>query len=649
MAWDDNLEGPGLEFASSEAARLRALAGPGTGKTHALLRRIARLLETGHPGAELLVVTFARTAAQDLVDKLRRLGEQEERYREVKARTLHSYCFAVLSSEGFLRASDRVPRIALEFERDFVLQDLQGEFDHTLTGRRELTNAFEAAWARLQTEHPGQPVDGLDQRFQDAMVAALRWHKGMLVGEVVPLTLAYLRQNPNAAERQGYSQVLADEYQDLNRAEQVLIDLLSADVDLAIVGDDDQSIYSFKHANPEGIREFDQSHPGTVDVQFTECRRCPDSVVTLAQTLIQRNPGRIRGPLIARAGNPQGEIHNVQWRSIDEEADGIATFVQQKVQEGIDPGMCLVLANSRRIGYAIRDAVQARGIEIRSFFREQAVESVIAQEKLTLLTLLATPDDRLALRSWLGLSSSTALVGSYRAALHAARERGTSVAAILQALDAEEIRVPRTAHAVARWRNLQAQLEPLHPLREDLRAVVDAILPGAGMDTGEDDLALLRRTAISCIDETESLAELPSLIRYRIGQPEVPLETPYARVMSFHKSKGLTADLVVLAGLVDGLMPRVKQNVTEEERRAELEEQRRVFFVGMTRTARILVFSSYSQLSSGVAQNLRARRGRYIPRDQAYVTFASPFLEETGRTLPGAVRGRDWLAAVGYV
>jgi DNA helicase-2/ATP-dependent DNA helicase PcrA len=322
LAWDDNLEGPGREFAANEAARLRALAGPGTGKTHSLLRHIARLLEAGLRGTELLVLTFARTAAHDLEDKLRRLGEQDERYREIRARTLHAYAFGVLGGEGFLRASDRVPRIALEFERDFLLQDLQGAFDHTLTGRRELTKAFEAAWARAQTDHPGQPVDGLDQSFQDALLGALRWHKAMLVGEVVPLTLAYLRQNPNAPERHGFSHVLVDEYQDLNKAEQVLIDLLSENADLAIIGDDDQSIYAFKHANPEGIREFAQSHPGTADVRFTECRRCPHSVVTLAQTLIQRNPGRIRGLLTARAENPQGDVYNVQWRSIDEEALG---------------------------------------------------------------------------------------------------------------------------------------------------------------------------------------------------------------------------------------------------------------------------------------------------------------------------------------
>ena len=241
-----------------------------------------------------------QNAALDLEDKLQRLPD--ERYREVKARTLHAYCFGVLTGEGFLQASDRVPRIALEFERDFLLQDLEGEFNHTLTGRRELTKAFEAAWARVQTDHLGQPIDGLDQSFQDALISSLRWHNAMLVGELVPLTLAYLRQNPDVPERQGYSHVLVDEYQDLNKAEQVLIDLLSENGDLAIIGDDDQSIYRFKHANPDGIRDFAATHEGAVDVSLTECRRCPHRVVALAQTLIQRNPGPDTWPPYGKGG-----------------------------------------------------------------------------------------------------------------------------------------------------------------------------------------------------------------------------------------------------------------------------------------------------------------------------------------------------------
>src|SRR5919198_1854050 len=188
---------PSEVFAASPAACLRALAGPGTGKTFALIRRLARLLDDGVAARRILVVTFARTAARDLVAAVARLGEAAA--EELVPRTLHSYCFSVLGRERVLQATGRVPRIALEFERTLLLADLERPLG-TLTDRRKLVLAFEAAWARLQSEDPGQPVAGLDQAFQDALLRSLRWHRAMLVGEVVPVALSYLRNNPQADE-----------------------------------------------------------------------------------------------------------------------------------------------------------------------------------------------------------------------------------------------------------------------------------------------------------------------------------------------------------------------------------------------------------------------------------------------------------------
>src|SRR5439155_26252261 len=162
------------------------------------------------------------------------------------------------------------------------LVDLDGAFGG-LRDRRTMAVDFESAWARRQTDEPGQPVEGLDQAFQDELLSWLRWHQAMLVGELVPIALSYLRHNPQSSELIAYDHVLVDEYQDLNRAEQGLIDLLGEHGSLAVVGDDDQSIYSFKSAHPEGIRTFDTTHPGTVDVKLELCRRCPTGVVELAR------------------------------------------------------------------------------------------------------------------------------------------------------------------------------------------------------------------------------------------------------------------------------------------------------------------------------------------------------------------------------
>jgi superfamily I DNA/RNA helicase len=113
--------------------------------------------------------------------------------------------------------------------------------------------------------------------------------------------------------------------------------------------------------------------------------------------------------------------------------------------------------------------------------------------------------------------------------------------------------------------------------------------------------------------------------------------------MSLHKSKGLTAELVVVAGLVEGMLPRIDRAASPEKQEADLQEQRRLFFVGITRTMNILVLSSYATLDFATAMSLGARVGaRLGGPDAPYRVFASSFLGELGAELPRAIRGEDW-------
>jgi superfamily I DNA/RNA helicase len=158
----------------------------------------------------------------------------------------------------------------------------------------------------------------------------------MLIGEVVPEALAYLRHNPSSREFSAFDHVLVDEYQDLNRAEHALLDHLIRDCCYAIFGDEDQSIYSFRWAHPAGIAEFDQTHPGTQDYQLDECRRCPTRVVEMANYLIRHNHTAASLPrLLPRAGNASGDVHIVQWGGLDEEAQGVTQFVRILVGERV--------------------------------------------------------------------------------------------------------------------------------------------------------------------------------------------------------------------------------------------------------------------------------------------------------------------------
>lgn len=172
-------------------------------------------------------------------------------------------------------------------------------------------------------------------------------------------------------------------------------------------------------------------------------------------------------------------------------------------------------------------------------------------------------------------------------------------------------------------------------MTDDRDELVDRLLP-----EGNEELEMLRDAALEQLPGAADLPGFADSLRYGVAQRETPLEATEVRVMSMHASKGLTADLVVLAGVVEGIVPRIDFDAHPLEQEAQREEQRRLFFVGMTRTTRILVFSTYSQLDAATAFRLQVARGQRI--GESFRTFASTFLDELGEELPEAVRGEEW-------
>src|SRR5262249_30296787 len=182
---------------------------------------------------------------------------------KVKTGTLHSYCFEVLAKNDVFGVTGRVPRPLLDLEVRFLIEDIKGDPFGQVRDCRKRLQGLNSAWARLQHEEPGWCSGPVDQQFSAAILAWLKFHRSMLIGEVVPELLKYLRQNPASPYRGAFAHVLVDEYQDLNRAEQDLLDFLAEKARYTVIGDDDQSIYSFKHAHPEGIVNFPARYAGT--------------------------------------------------------------------------------------------------------------------------------------------------------------------------------------------------------------------------------------------------------------------------------------------------------------------------------------------------------------------------------------------------
>lgn len=631
----------------TEESPLRVVAGPGTGKTTALMKRLAKLLEKGVDPQRILLVTFTRTAAEALKEEVIRLGAVGA--QKLKPRTLHSYCFSVLTSINYFLLTGRTARPMLEFEERFLLEDLGLEksrvsgplFGDFYTRRRRL-KALEAAWAREQDQEPGWAVDEVDRHFQRTLIDWLRFHQAMLLSEIVPETLKYLRDNPACEELRQFDHVLVDEYQDLNRAEQSLIDVLSSNALLTIVGDEDQSIYeSFRYAHPEGIADFEQTHQNTSTVSLSICHRCPRLIVEIANRLISNNTIRTGRILSPKEGNPEGEIHIVQWSNMQAEAFGIARFINHKIASGeFDPGKVLILCPRRQFGYLIRDALRDLGRAAHSFFHEEILEGnpkrledCQAQEAFTLLALAANLRDRVALRCWLGFGNSNLCAREYRLLRTYCRENAIDPIDALNAVYEGRLSISGIPNIMERYRLLLQYMDAFR-MRTG-REIFDAIFPQ------EQEWAESFRSLADDFVEEWSVEGILDVLRTNVTQPELPSDVEYIRIMSLHKSKGLTADHVIVTGCIEGLLPTVMdENLSSEQRKRVVEEQRRLFYVAITRPRKTLVLSSVLRLPRDVAHQMRARIGD--GNQYEVQTITSTFISELGPRYPRPVSGENW-------
>ena len=647
--WAEGLPGTLEEIAGAPDKILSVLSGPGTGKTLALIRRAARFLEEGADPVKILVVTFTRTAAHDLRRKIAQL--ENPLATNIDAGTIHSLCFRVLQEERALAASGRVARPLLDYEVDCLLRDLPDSVG-TVTQRRERLAALEAAWARLDSDSPtGWPTDPVDQQFKHELETWLRFHRGVLLAELIPLTLAYLRQEPTSAYLNRYDHVLVDEYQDLNRAEQVLIDHLAGQhATMSVIGDDDQAIYTtFRNAYPEGIVQFPYRHPDTNAQTLKLSLRCPPNVVSMANAFLT-NPemARLTDRLIEPdKAKPDAEVKIIRWRTLNREVRGLVKFIKWYCGQGnCRWGDVLVVSPRRQIGYRIRDQLRALGVEASSFFNEEALDNNLARQHFSLLNLFVDVDDRVSLRHWLSLP--TPRQASYRVVWEYCNQSqsGDSPRVALSKLANGEISLSTNTEEIAtRFMALNQRLSALQGLLGS--ELIHRWLGDAAMDP-QGHLSELRTMAerFADDDETTTPATLRDRLLEAITQPEIPSDTDYVRVMSLHKAKGLTAKLVIVTGFASGLIPFVKGGLSPAGHHRCMQEQRRLFFVALTRATQCLVLSSAKLFKPLDASQMSLSFPSYGPHWRQSVP--SPFASQLGPTAPNSAEdGDEWLRGLG--
>lgn len=424
----------------------------------------------------------------------------------------------------------------------------------------------------------------------------------------------------------------------MNKAEQAVIDLLSEENNVAIIGDDDQSIYSFKYANPEGIRGFPDTHPGCGIIDFDQCRRCPKQVVNMASRLISHNTNRTLGDLHSFDKNQDGSVKIIQWETLNDEIEGICSIVQKEIHdESIRPEDVLILAPVRKIGYRVRDELVRNGVNAKSYFRETAISTDDLKHSFSLLALSANMDDMVSLRYLLGEGNSTFRAAGYKRLIEFAQREEISTREALEGCMSGKYSIKYTNSLVNKYVEIKRDIERIYTaIGKDKKSIVDLL------SNNSPDHADFRSILCEALENTEAdeigieewLKKIYSYTLERVSFPEDTSKLDHVRIMSLHASKGLSAKYVIIMSAIDDLIPRVDHESEISEER-QIEEQRRLFYVGITRCKSsdkdypgTLIISSFVGLPGSEALGMNIKANPYAWKSTSMTRFIRDF-EET--------------------
>jgi DNA helicase II / ATP-dependent DNA helicase PcrA len=318
-------------------------------------------------------------------------------------------------------------------------------------------------------------------------------------------------------------------------------------------------------------------------------------------------------------------------------ADLVADLVSNQAYA---PEDILVLAQRRSVGNPIHDALTGRNIPSKSYYQEGALENHSAQERLAILKLVVNPQDRIALRWLLGFGSGDFRSGAYARIRAHCEHTGTTPWDVMTALVDGKLQIPHTHHLVTRFKAIRDEISELDQA-DNVQEFVERWL-GVQVAADEPFQVLARELSI----RAQTAAELLEALIAAVSLPDIPPDVAEVRIMSLHKSKGLSSPVVIIAGCVEGLLPTAPEvDVSPTERQAQFEEQRRLFFVGLTRVKAmpgdnrpgILVLTSSRSMSLADAMQSGIRPAR-VQYGRAFV-HTSRFIRELGPAAPAPEAG----------
>lgn len=598
--------GPRLNAAQREAVtategHVRVIAGAGTGKTRALAHRFAYLVnDLGILPGNILCVTFTNKAANEMRRRIRRLtGDNDTGY----VNTFHGFCVSVLQEDSH----------AIQYPKSFLVLDnadidamLQVVYEERGLTLRDMTfvKARDMIEVMKLKERPlyyrdmlAMPIDVLHRRYLEAegvrdiiFYGYLYQEKkcfGLDYNDLIVFTLHLFAENPDIRLKwqQRLEYIMVDEFQDIDGLQHDLMEVLAAyHKNLFVVGDPDQTIYTWRGANVDYLLGFDKRFPGTRTVMMTENYRSVPQVLAAVNSLIEKNRSRIPKDLVPmRAGYGPTVWHHA--KSSADEAAWVAQGIAALHGEGVAYRDMAVLYRAHYASRPVEEALLAAEVPhtVHSgvpFFGRREVK-----DALSYLRLIAYQDDLAFARV---ANAPKRNLGQRRMAHlrdEAARRGCTLYRALEYTVDDDIFKRTKAKQLLALVERFRGSYEG-RPVSEVLAAVLsesgyERMLRTEGSQERLDNLAELKQSVYefeaTCGEEV-TLEHYLSHVALLTNADAADDAQDEVRLMTIHAAKGLEFRHVFLCSLSEGVLPSRKTQTPEG-----MEEERRLAFVAMTR------------------------------------------------------------------
>ncbi len=606
----DMLNEPQRQAVLHDERPLLLLAGAGSGKTRALTHRVAYLIrERGVPPWRIMAVTFTNKAASEMKERLEALlGPGEQPW----VATFHASCVRILRQDIEHLGFGRDFTIYDDQDQLRLLRDLVREMDisEKVLKPRAAAGAIDSAKNRglgpaaFAERHPDQALLAeVYERYQAKLKAA----NAVDFGDLLLLTVRLLEECPAVRERwqQRFSHLLIDEFQDTNRVQYRLMQLLTTpETALCVVGDDDQSIYRWRGAEVGNILGFDHDFPAATVIRLEQNYRSTRNIIEAAGAVVGRNAQRREKQLWTE--NPAGELLHIETAADDtEEARFVAREIERLQDEGVELRDIAVFYRTNAQSRALEEALRSSRIPYAmlgglKFYMRQEIKDVLAY-----LKILANPQDSLAVRRIInvparGIGQTTIAkiaayedeAGSFLAACRLVLEQqvlkgaaARKVGDFVGLIDDFTRRLERLPYP-----QLMAELIQESGYGPALQEEAQSALTSEGRQEAKGRLENLEQLLAGMEEHAaqegtlaeylEQVALISDLDKHDPAQQRVTL-------MTLHSAKGLEFPVVFMTGMEEGLFPHSRTGALGEE----LAEERRLCYVGMTRAMRKLYLS----------------------------------------------------------